>query len=496
MSQKNDNKSMLTLSNMNNDNDSIPFRIDFIKQLIKNGKIEPLINDFDNTCDTEKFINPINSNDKNSIDTRHVLNKKLYNFYKVIQQIGGKLLYIKSGSTGHTFQGIVPLEDGECFNYAVKVSAYPKKEQYGNIYDIRRPENAELMIIKLLSYFVIKEQTPHIVLPLGTFNTSIEPFIKLIESDVVDKKNKKYAEFIEKYNNGEYFDQTSILMSEWANRGDLADFIRKFYNKFKPLHWKTIFFQIISTLAVIQSKYPSFRHNDLKANNILVHKVNKTVKKNWYTVMGHKYNVPNIGYQIKLWDFDFACIPGVVENSKVCAEWTTHINVIPEQNRYYDIHYFFNTLIKKPFFPQFMTDNLIPTEAKEFINRIVPLEYQNNEKNVHKRGRFLLKQEYIIPRDILENDPYFEEFRKKKNITNNNLKTHVYNKHKNNNNKCTNEHNITNNNNNGSLFTYLKDKKNSLSSENINNDKIKKINNNIDDMFIEDLILEKIYNGI
>ena len=66
-------------------------------------------------------------------------------------------------------------------NYAVKVVAYPKKEKYGDLNDVRRPENAELMMIRLLSYFVVKKQTPHIVLPIGTFYTSIKPFINLIE---------------------------------------------------------------------------------------------------------------------------------------------------------------------------------------------------------------------------------------------------------------------------------------------------------------------------
>lgn len=59
MSYRNDNKSILTLSS---------FRIDFIKYIFKKGKIEPLINNFDNTCDTETFINPM--------DTREVLGKQ------------------------------------------------------------------------------------------------------------------------------------------------------------------------------------------------------------------------------------------------------------------------------------------------------------------------------------------------------------------------------------------------------------------------------------
>ena len=122
-------------------------------------------------------------------------------------------------------------------------------------------------------------------------------------------------------------------MSEWANKGDLLDFIRRHYTKLTLIHWKVFLFQIISTLAVIQSKFPSFRHNDLKANNILVHK-DKESKKNVvfrYTVNNRKYVIPNIGYQIKLWDFDFACIPGIVENKKVNAKWTNEINVIPKK---------------------------------------------------------------------------------------------------------------------------------------------------------------------
>ena len=55
------------------------------------------------------------------------------------------------------------------------------------------------MMIKLLSYFVIKKQTPHIILPIATFYTSITPFVNLIKDDIVDEENKKYNEFIEKY---------------------------------------------------------------------------------------------------------------------------------------------------------------------------------------------------------------------------------------------------------------------------------------------------------
>lgn len=395
--------------------DTIPFRIDFIKELLGGKQLEPMIEFEDVT--TESFVNPNGfrncDSDENSKDQRYVLNKKLHDFYKVINQIGGKLKYVKSGTTGHTFKGIIEEENGVKINYGVKVVAYPKRERYGDMNDIRRPENAELMMIRLLSYFVVNKKTPHIVLPVGTFNTNIKPFIRLVSDQIVEKDNKKYVEFLTRYKKGEYHDDVSILISEWANRGDLLDFMRKHYKEFTAVQWKVFFFQLISVLAVIQSKYPAFRHNDLKANNILVQKVSQRGTLFSYTVNGTKYKVPSIGYQIKLWDFDFACIPGIVDNSKVSAKWTNEINVKPEQNRYYDMHYFFNTLIKRGFFPQFMEDDIVPVEAKEFVKRIIPEMYQEG-KYVTKRGRILSNIEYTTPDKVLKTDPYFENFRCKK----------------------------------------------------------------------------------
>ena len=414
---RNSRNTLSGLKDRGNNNDSIPFRINFIKELLNTKELKPLVN-FDIT-DTDNFVvnkkkDALNDySSEKSHDTRNSLNKKMMDFNNVISQIGGRLLYIKSGSTGHTFKGIID-PNNDNLSYAVKVVAYPKKENYGDIYDTRRPENAELMMIKLLSYFVIKKQTPHIILPVSTFYTSIAPFVNLIKDDIVDEENKKYKEFIDKYKAGDYHENVSILISEWATRGDFLDYVRKHYRNFKLIHWKVFFFQIISTLAVIQSKFPSFRHNDLKANNILVTKVpKKEGSLSIYKVNSSEYVVPNIGYQVKLWDFDFACIPGIIDNSKVSADWCRQINVIPEKNRYYDLHYFFNTFIKKGFFSQFIEEDCIPQEAKDFVYRIVPKKFQEG-KYVHKRGRILVKDEYILPDDVLKKDPFFAQFRREK----------------------------------------------------------------------------------
>ena len=128
--------------------DSIPFRIEFIKELLNGNKLDPMIK-FDN-YETEQMANDITC----------IANKKIYNFNKIITQIGGKLLYMKSGTTGHTFKGICKPNPNININYAVKIVAYPIKEKYGDLNDAKRPENAELLMIRLLSHFVIHRQTP------------------------------------------------------------------------------------------------------------------------------------------------------------------------------------------------------------------------------------------------------------------------------------------------------------------------------------------------
>jgi hypothetical protein len=125
--------------------DKINYRKNFIINLLKGKKINPLI-DFEN-CNTEAL-----ENSKKDTDVREVLNKMYVDFYKFIHSVKSKLTYIKSGSTGHTFKATSINNDNE-FNYAIKVVAM--NGTYGDVNNIKRPENAELMMLRVLSYFVI-----------------------------------------------------------------------------------------------------------------------------------------------------------------------------------------------------------------------------------------------------------------------------------------------------------------------------------------------------
>jgi len=426
------NKKMEKLLNHDEkDYDTIPYRLELIKTLLDNKEVKPLFDPSDSS--TENFINDgdwkvdhlyksdsiweqyklyhSEPND-NNLNSCHVLGKKTVDFGKTMMDIGGELIYKKSGSSGHTFRAKIKIGDKnneQSIKYAVKVVPYLKNDIYGKIDDVRRPENSELLMIKALSRFVVKGETQHIVLPITCFNSNIKPFLN-IEPKFVGK-SKKYIEFQKRYKKGQYCNVASILLSEWANAGDLLNFLKRRYLELDLTHWKVIFFQLLSVLAIIQNKYIKFRHNDLKANNILVHKINNKKKNVRYTINESVYIVPQVGYIIKLWDFDFACIPNKVDNFKVYAEWTDSINVRPIQNRYYDVHYFFNTLIN--FIPELTKNNLIPIEVKDFIKRVLPPKFRK-EPFSNDKGRLMVNQEFVTPEKILKEDIFFSEYRRNK----------------------------------------------------------------------------------
>ncbi|BCS83159.1 putative serine/threonine-protein kinase [Cotonvirus japonicus] len=376
-------------------------RIDFIKSILDNNMLKPMI-DFDDT-NTEAYVGKR-------------LNKKILDIRGLFSSMNVRLNYVKSGTTGHMFKAISNTNDNVAF--AVKVCAYPKDDNYGGIGNLSRPENVELRMLKLLSYFVVNKKTPHYVLPIGTFNTDIKKFVNIPENfiNLSDEKNEMYRKFIERYYEGEFEDFVSVLISEWCNGGDLLDYIRKNYKSMSLKCWTIIFFQILFTLAQTHNKYPSFRHNDMKANNILVQITNNGVV-NLNESFGYsfenekiKFIIPNIGITTKIWDFDFACIDGIIDNKKVDSDWTKKINITKRKNRYYDMHYFFNTLISERFFPQFYEGGA-PQEIIDFIHRVVPEELRNGSVNVNKKGRIQVDIEYTTPYKVIINDKLFSKYR-------------------------------------------------------------------------------------
>lgn len=360
--------------------------------------------------------------DKNNITSEFAITnsrkKKIKNINEVMNNAGYDMIYIKSGSTGHTFKA--QSRTNPDYKFAIKVCGYCKDE-YGPKNDPGRPENVEVSVFALLSNLMLSKATPHLVMPLGTFHTAIQHFT---DPSIIDGYNPKlkryemYTKFLKRYNKNRFDKFVSVLIVEWCNGGDLLDYIKCNHKTMTTRIWKIIFLQILLTLAKIHERYPTFRHNDLKANNILV-QLSEDFDKN--TKGSYKYEfdkyffvVPNIGISVKLWDFDFASINGKIENNKVNSDWTHEMNITNETNQYYDMHYLFNSLMSNRFLPNFQ--KIVPIEILEFIDRIIPQIYRTPIEGgetpyVNERGRIQVNEEYTTPYQTITSDILFDKYR-------------------------------------------------------------------------------------
>jgi len=233
--------------------------LEMMRDLLKTKRMKLLVEPTD--VETELFFGPAKGTDNRSngsTDTRCVFGKRKINILQFLKDIGVKLKYITSGATGHIFRGDV-IRNGETkFQFSMKVSAYTRRDNYGSITNINRPENAETNMLKTLSYFVTNKLTPHLILPIVTVYSDIQFLLLLADSkhsQHIEHNKKKFRDFIKRYDTGKYEPIVSILWSEWANRGDFLEFMKARYTKFGLIHWKVFFFQILYHLKNINICY-------------------------------------------------------------------------------------------------------------------------------------------------------------------------------------------------------------------------------------------------
>ena len=253
--------------------------------------------------------------------------------------------------------------------YVIKQIRYRKKYDGDDFNNILRRENLELFIIKLLSYFVINDICYHFVLPITVIRGT-------------DCSNIKYDK-------KKFFDKSLYVHTEYINYGDFLNLIET--KRYNSTFYRIIFFQIIHTLAIIQKYFPGFKHNDMVPGNILIEKVNVHQKYIKYVFKNNTYFLPNIGFIVKIWDFEFATIPNLVENSY-------NIESNSYDNNYIDLFCFFRSIFKK----------IKDKETLKFIKKNV---LPKKKIKIGKYSMLLEDIEYTTPSKLLENN-YFKYFKK------------------------------------------------------------------------------------
>lgn len=332
------------------------------------------------------------------------LNKRLYTSHCKIIDILEKLADIKEigqGSYGKALRICMP--KNECNNkdiiptfalaYSIKEVIFQNIGTYNNLIENPdRYENAEIRMLQLLSTFVFSGATPHLNLPIMSFICKPSPHLSK------NNENDRYGGL----------NTTRYIISELADYGNMYGYVSGKLKLWKhnELVWKVLFFQILSTLSVIHRYYPNFLHNDLKPDNILVRSTtqgNQGYKNNYYeyNVDGTIYYIPDVGFQLLLWDFDFACIAGTIDNDKIITMIDEEdANLVCHRNQYYDIHMCFGQINR-------FWGDMMPEEVSNWLhNYLLTDQIPSSDKD----ERILESIELTTPSQLLDND-FFDQFK-------------------------------------------------------------------------------------
>lgn len=280
---------------------------------------------------------------------------------------------------------------------------------------INNESNVEVSILKLLNEeFVNKNITPCIV---SQFDIKQCSDIDVILPKDCDKFVKNYVSSIDydynlciirKLHNLNLINKSYILSIQEYGKTTLQKYLLSIIKMsdindeiILQIILRSIMFQLIYTLAVIQDKYPSFRHNDLHAGNILVSQI-PIKDENEYFKFIYKdktFYMPNTGIIIKLIDFGRSNIKDIFNNDYIDNSiMKVYTNIDASINRKSDLLMLINDLYEiyempqnnKDFLKQFVSHKIINNQIAKtlFLNEQHPLL-----KKMYTPNDFLLKSD-------------------------------------------------------------------------------------------------------
>ena len=301
--------------------------------------------------------------------------------------------------------------------------SFEKYFSLGNADDLGRKEVYNPAIHYILSESVITEKFNHALLPLMFFDmtaselkTQSQEIYNMVSDNNELPDNHKIAVFITEH----YFQMET-----------LREYIKSEYHKMTHEHWKVLLFQVLYALSKTSEKMSKFRHNMLNLDSLKLYR-KKTGGTTTYMLGSTTFNVPNMGFEIKLSDFTFSSTSDYERNKDTRQT---------RENPYYDMHYFLSCLYL------YLTSefNEVPDYLMSFINEMIPNRFMpNNEEifngldeqsydtfsshtivpvNILKKGSFfstLLDEKVESPKSDTENSASVGGYNKKSNIENSN----------------------------------------------------------------------------
>ena len=241
------------------------------------------------------------------------------------------VVFVAKGNEGVVFMGCI---DAKCKNKVlIKVSAAGKVD--GGNYK-SSPGVVEFKI-NMDMWRKCHKESPHIVAPYTQIMCKIPDAFITWSYPNMGPSVRAIANRTEKGT-----ERVLISYYEFFNGGNLLDWMLRHRATLTEKDIKIILFQILYTLMICYKKVPSFRHNDIHLQNILV----KTdgVAKTGTTTYG-KFKVPNNGIFTALGDFGWAHSLNRPNPKVVGGKYASDGITVNKQVRQ-DLHFFLSSFYK------------------------------------------------------------------------------------------------------------------------------------------------------
>ncbi len=276
----------------------------------------------------------------------------------------------------------------DSYPVTVKIGMY-----HSNTDNLSSPSNNDSLFSYLLSQLVLKRKTNHILLPVINFDVEFDKVESLIKSIPIYSSIKEKVEF----------EEVNKIMSVRVREHFFKSKLLKEHLQEHTCDYKPLLFQLIHTLAVIQDEFPGFRHNNLTIDNILIYIKKEEFSENVYEFGKDKWVIPNIGFDIKISNFE----KSTLSNHYEISQRDTDVPYVNDENNYFDLHTFLNSLIEGNHKMSLKTNNSCDLETKKFLDKVIPQQLRGS-----KNDSFYLNKNVVVakPTELL-NDPYFKEYK-------------------------------------------------------------------------------------
>jgi hypothetical protein len=324
-------------------------------------------------------VKPINISDFDHINSYKIIlsSEKVDLFANSF--LNDKLIYLKKVFTPYGYKHIIKKISDP---YSVNLSLFVYNTDDQN--DMFSSQNIDKVFLKLFSDFLTYEQSKHILLQIINIDiglSDIEEFLLSMSElkDLINIDNIKNKTL-------------SIGITEhFRKMTSLVDFLTNdILSSWTDNQYKSLIFQVLHTLSIIQNKYPNFRHNNITLKNIDGYLKSGAKGTTNYSFNGEMYNVENIDFFYKMSNFENSTIVDILPNADIDEN-------LRNIDHFYDIEVFLKSLLKH-------VEHLnisIPENTKKFIDRVLT----NNKIDKTKFGVY-----------VLFNDEYFDNIRLNKDI--------------------------------------------------------------------------------